>query len=583
MTKSAPLRGPKARNITVDTLVIGSGTGMAAALAARELGLSVLVVEKTAYVGGSTARSGGAFWIPANRVLKRSGSDDTLEEAGKYLEAAVGDAAPKARYHAFLKQGPAAVEMLERTTSLKFFWAREYADYHSELPGGSSLGRACESKPFDLSVLGKERLRLRPPAVEAPLPMPITGADYRWINLMARLPMKVIPLMLRRLLKGIGGRLLGKRYVATGQALAAGMFAGLIKADVPVWTRARVVELLAHDECVVGAVVEQDGEIVRVQVRKGVVLAAGGFDHNMTMRHQYQSASLKANLSLGAEGNTGDAIDLAQSLGADRRFMNEAWWFPAIAPVKGGSPLVLLAERASPGSFIVDSNGSRFVNEAKDYMSFGQSVLARENEGNPVGDMWLIFDQGFRNSYVLGGTVFPRAAIPKSWFDERIAFVAETPSELARAVGLPEAAFQATLDRFNAQAARGRDTDYHRGDSAYDRYYGDPTVQPNPNLRALGQRLYAVKVVLSDLGTCGGLAADEYARVLRTDATPINGLYAIGNNAGNAFGHVYPGAGATIGQGVTFGYIAAQHMASTAQHFDIPKAPLSHASAEVRR
>lgn len=555
--------GPPAHDIVIDVLVIGSGTGLAAALAAAEKGLSVLVVEKTALVGGSTARSGGAFWIPGNPTLREAGACTSRGAAQIYVDDLVGEDSPRERSRAFLDHGPEAVSMLGRMTRLKFFWSKGYSDYEAERPGGSNLGRTCESLPFDLNTLGPERHRFRPSATKMPLPlpMPFTGADYRWINLMTVKPVKAASVIFKRLFQGVGGALIGRRYVAGGQAIAAGMFEGAIRANIPIWTRTKVVELLTEGGRVTGAVVDQEGGLSHITATRGVILAAGGFDHNMPMRRMYQSPSLVEDFSLGAEGNTGDAIDLGLQLGANLRLMSESWWFPAVRPASPGStPGILLAERSLPGSLIVDQSGKRFVDEAVGYMTFGQEVLRREREGSPVGQMWLIFDQTYRNRYLFAASVFPRASIPEAWFDAGVAFKADTPAALARAVGIPEDQLTQTLARFNVQAGVGIDTEFRRGEPAYDRYYGDPSVRPNPNLRALTGDLYAIKLVLSDLGTCGGLAADESARVLRADGSSIPGLYAIGNCAANAFGRTYPGAGATIGQGITFGYIAVQHI-----------------------
>ncbi len=547
---------------TVDLLVIGSGTGLAAALSAREQGLDVLVIEKTEYVGGSTARSGGAFWIPANPALKAAGSHDTLERGETYLQAVVGDTAPKARWQAFLDQGAGTISMLQRTTGLKLMWARGYSDYHPELPGGDAAGRSVEAKPFNAAVLGESRDLLRPGVVEAPVPMPVTGADYKWMNLVARKPGKGLARIARRAAQGIGGMAIGRDYLAGGQALAAGMFAGALRAGIPIWRETSLVDLVVEDERVVGAVVERNGKRETVRVRKGVVLAAGGFDHDMDMRHRYQAEFLQ-DWSLGSAGNTGDAIKLAVKAGAELDLMDQTWWFPAVAPLPGGSPQVLLAERSLPGSIIVNQHGERFINESIDYMTFGQTVLEKDRAGTPVGTMWLVFDQAYRNSYVMAGALYPRMPLPKAWYDAGIAHRASTVADLARATGLPQDTLAATLSRFNTMAAAGIDDDFGRGNSAYDRYYGDPTVTPNPNLRALDRGdLYAVQVVLSDLGTCGGVTADEFGRPLRADGSPIEGLYAIGNTAANVFGRSYPGAGATIGQGLVFGHIVAQHAAS---------------------
>jgi len=552
---------------SVDLLVVGAGTGMAAALAAHERGLSVLIVEKSAYVGGSTARSGGALWLPASPVLREAGAHDTAERARTYLGAVVAGSAPRERSAAFLAHVPATVELLRRTTPLRLFWTRDYSDYHPEEPGGSAAGRTCECRPLDTSILGQYRTRLRPGVLEGGFSIPITGADYRWMNLVARVPRRGIPTFAKRIAQGVGGLPLGRHYAAGGQGLAAGLFAGVLRAGIPVWTDTallRLVTIRGDGDRVTGAVVGHGGREVTITARRGVVLAAGGFDHCMDMRWKFQSESLGANLSLGADANTGDGIRAAQELGAGIALMDQAWWFPAIAPLPGKSPAVMLAERSLPGCVIVDQNGRRFVNESADYMSFGQRLLELERSGSPVEAMWIIFDQQYRNSYVFGAELFPRMRVPRTWYDAGIAARADSHAELGDRIGALVTDFTTTLTHFNESASAGEDPDFGRGRSAYDRYYGDPTITPNPNLRPLDRSpFYAVKMVLSDLGTCGGLKADERARVLREDGRVIAGLYATGNTAANAFGTTYPGAGATIAQGLVYGYIAARDAAGT--------------------
>lgn len=555
--------GLPVRDVSVDLLVVGSGTGMAAALTAHECGLTVLIVEKSSYVGGSTARSGGALWLPASPVLEEQRAADTVERAQTYLDSLVAGTAPANRSAGYLRNVPGTVEMLRRTTPIRLAWARDYSDYHPETPGGSAAGRTCECRPLNAAILGEHRSRLRPGLMQVKIPMPTTAADYRWMNLMARVPQRGIPRIAKRLGQGVGGLLLGRRYVAGGQALAAGLFAGVLSAGIPIWTSTELRRLTTHAGRVTGAVVGHAGREVTVTARRGVVLAAGGFDHSMAMRRKFQSESLGEHLSLGAETNTGDAIRTAQDIGAAIDLMDQAWWFPAVAPLPGAAPSVMLAERSLPGSLIVDQHGARFINEATDYMSFGQRLLERERAGDPVESMWIVFDKQYRNSYVFAGELLPRTPIPPAWYQAGIAHRSDDLAELADKIGVPESRFTATVTRFNEMARAGYDGDFHRGGSAYDRYYGDPTITPNPNLRALEKRpFYAVKMVLSDLGTCGGLRADEHARVLREDGSLIEGLYAIGNTAANAFGATYPGAGATIAQGLVYGYVAARDAAT---------------------
>lgn len=546
-----------ATDIDVDVLVVGTGTGLAAALSAHEQGLKVLVIEKTEYIGGSTALSGGGVWVPANPVLTGAGSTDSLEQGKKYTDSVVGETSPRERWESAIEQGPEAIAMIQRTTPLDFMWSKGYSDYHPENPGGQAVGRTIESKPFNAAVLGENRKYLRPTGLSAPVPMPITSVDYRLMNLFARLPSKGIPTIARRVLQGMGGLAIGREYIAGGQALAAGMFAGVIQAGIPVWTEASLDELTYANGGVRGAIVTQNGKTVEVKARRGVILATGGFDHDMQWRHEYQSSAL-GEWSMGSPGNVGDGIKRAQDVGADIALMEQSWWFPAMAPLPGGSPTVMLAERSLPGSFMIDQTGKRFINESTDYMTFGQNLLEAEENGQPIEKMWIIFDQEYRNSYVFAAGLFPRMPIPQEWYDAGVAFQAASPAELASRMGLDVQTFRETVANFNLMAAAGVDSEFGRGDSAYDRYYGDPTVSPNPNLRPLeGSPLYAVEVVLSDLGTCGGIRADGRARALNPDGEVIPGLYAIGNTAGNAYGSTYPGAGATIGQGITLGHVAA--------------------------
>lgn len=567
MARKTTLNPVKVDQQEVDLLVIGSGTGLATALAAKELGLNVAVAEKTGYVGGSTARSGGAFWIPANPVLQRDGAVDSPERGEKYIESVVAGTSPAERWKAFLEYGDETVTMLERMTQLTFFWAKGYSDYHPEQPGGSAAGRSVEAHPFDLNKLGDQRGRFQPATMAAPMPMPVTGADYKWLNLIAKKPLKAFPRAIKRVIQGVGGLLIGRDYGAGGQAIAAGMYAGALDAGIPVWTEAKLVDLVSQNGKVTAAVLEQNGEQITVNAKYGVVLAAGGFDHNMQMRREFQSPSLQEDLSLGAVGNQGDGILAAQKFDAQLAGMQQSWWFPAVAPVQaGGSAMVLLAERSLPGSFMVDSSGRRFINESTDYMSFGQEVLRREAQGDPVGQMWIVFDQEYRDSYMFSGQVFPRMPLPDAWYKAGIAHKSASIGELAKAMGVPAEALTSTLHNFNEAAGTGIDNEFGRGDSAYDRYYGDPTQNPNPNLRPLdGKAYYAVKVVLSDLGTCGGLMTDEHGQVVDTAGKIVDGLYAQGNTAANIFGEVYPGAGATIGQGLVYGQIIATHAAQKAK------------------
>lgn len=548
-------------NHTYDVVIVGSGTGLFAAMMAARQGLSTLVVEKDERFGGSTALSGGGMWLPGNRVLKNAGLKDTRERAETYLRGVVGDTSPESRWQTHLDYGPKAVDAIEMHTDLTLVPMFEYADYFSDEPGGSSAGRSVEPSPFDLNTLGDDKDRLMVGTMSAPIPMPVTGGDFKWMNLMRRKPLKAFPRITKRMIQGIGGMAFGKSYTASGKGLAAGLLGGARKAGVDLWNSTPLSDIVVDDGRVAGIVVERNGHLERIRARRGVILAAGGFDHNMTKRHEYQSEAIEPGWQFGARGNTGDTVDLANQHDLDLDLMDKAWWFPAIPELeKGSGPIVLLAERSLPGSLIVDRTGHRFFNESVNYMTAGEDFLGYVDGEAPHVPAWMIVDEKYVKSYVMGGVKMPGMSIPEEWFDAGIAFSGDTIDELGRKIGTAD--LPGGVARFNVLAAQGTDDDFGRGKTAYDRYYGDPTVTPNPNLRPLADKgpYFAVKVVPGDLGTCGGLRADGHARVYKTDGDILDGLYAIGNAAANVFGGVYPGAGATIGQGITLGYAAVDHI-----------------------
>lgn len=551
-------------NYTYDVVVVGSGTGLFAAMMAAKQGLSTLLVEKDERFGGSTALSGGGMWMPGNRIMRNAGVKDTRERAELYLRSIVGDLSPESRWQTHLDYAAKGVDAIVTHTDLKLEPMFEYADYFSDEPGGSSGGRSVEPSPFDMNKLGDDKDLIMSGDLSAPVPMPITGGDFKWMNLMMRKPTKAMPRIAKRVAQGIGGMVLGRDYTASGKALAAALFDGARKAGADLWNTTPLVDLIIENGRSVGVIVNRDGQDLRIRAQKGVILAAGGFDRDISKRKKFQSDEIEAGWQFGAPGNMGDTVDLAEKHGLDLDLMDKAWWFPAIPePTPGAGPIVLLAERSLPGSLIVDSTGHRFFNESVNYMTAGEEILGID-DGEPAHlPAWMVVDDKFVKSYVMGGVKMPGMPIPKAWFEAGVAVSADTIEELGKKIGTDD--LPGGVARFNVLAAQGNDDDFGRGRAAYDRYYGDPTVTPNPNLRPLSQKgpYYAVKVVPGDLGTCGGLRADEKARVYTTDGDTVSGLYAIGNAAANAFGGVYPGPGATIGQGITFGYAAVEDILAT--------------------
>jgi 3-oxosteroid 1-dehydrogenase len=540
----------------VDVVVAGSGAaGMTAALTAAHLGLSVLVIEKAGSFGGSTARSGGGIWAPGNSVLRAAGVADTPAQARAYL-AHVAEGVPAARRDAVLEHGPEMLGLVLAKTPVRFAWVPGYADYYPEAPGGLAAGRSIEPVPLDgRRVLGGELAHLARPYL--PSPVAITQAEYRWLSL-GRHP-RGIRAAARVTGRAARARLLGQRTLSMGQALAAGLRAGLAASDVPVWLDTALADLVVEDGRVTGIHATRNGETVLIRARRGVLIATGGFERNEEMRRQYQRAPIGTEWTTGATGNTGDGIRAGEDLGAATGLMDDAWWGPSIA--LPGGPYFCLAERSLPGCVLVNGAGQRFVNESAPYVDAVHAMYDANTPENPHIPAWLVFDQRYRDRYVFAGLP-PHRPLPRRWYAAGAVVRADDLAGLAQAAGVDAEGLVKTVARFNEFAAAGRDEDFGRGDSAYDRYYGDPRLA-NPNLAPLAQPpYYAVKIVPGDLGTKGGLRTDEMARVLRTDGTVIEGLFAAGNASEAVMGHSYAGAGATIGPAMTFGYIAARTMAA---------------------
>ncbi|MCZ7525858.1 MAG: FAD-dependent oxidoreductase [Acidimicrobiia bacterium] len=552
----------------VDVLVVGSGAAaLAAAVTSNARGLDTLVVEKTRAFGGTTAYSGGGLWIPDNPVLRREGMADTHEEGRTYLDAVLAlhddDVSPERR-EAFLTEGPKAVELLERECpALRFDWVRGYPDYHPELPGGKSEGRQIQARPVDGRVLGDELASLRQirPVYPQPFGMWIRIDEARDLPRIGR-SWRVRGLVARLVARALVAKVQGKKMVRTGgQMLVAGLRAGLRDKQVPLWLRTPVVELCTdEDGAVTGAVVEREGRPRRVRARSGVILGAGGFERNEEMRHRYQQEPITNRWTLGASGNTGDLIRAGAALGAELGLMEDSWWVPGLLDPDGRCVFVL-AERQLPGGIIVNGDGERYANESMPYVNLGHAMYEGQARGVTHVPSWMVIDARFRRRYVFG-PFLPRQPVAKAWFESGVAVRADTIGELAGKMGVPPDRLQATVERFNGFARAGRDPDFHRGESAYDRFYADPLQTPNPCLGPIEKPPYlAFKLVPGDIGTKGGLLTDEHARVLREDGSVVPGLYAAGNTSSSVMGHDYPGPGSTLGAAVTFAYVAAEHVA----------------------
>lgn len=537
-----------------DFVVVGSGGGaLAAALAAAGSGLSVIVLEKGSKLGGSTAMSGGILWLPGNPVLRRTGDADTIDAGRIYLDALIGKAdlsSTPARREAFLRGIDPMIAMLEGE-GLRFYSCKGYSDYYDELPGGHARGRAIGATMISAKRLGedKERLQLLPG-----WNLPIATDEFAAMSLAGRTLRGKI-MALRVAIRSARQKLDGAPLYFRGAALQARMLLAVRRRGIDLRTKSPVVGLVEDGGRIAGVRVKpRDGAERRIHARRGVLLAAGGFARNADMRRGYQHHEAGSDWSMANPGDTGDLVADAVSHGAALAHMDQSWWVPVSLKANGQvagfhSP----QEMQKPYGITVNAKGERFMNEAASYMELGQKM--RAHDGVPA---WVILDARHRRYYPWGAV--PPRVMPGSWLKSGYMKRADTIEALAEQCGIDPAGLRRTVDRFNGFARAGRDEDFRRGERAYDRYQADPRVKPNPALGPIEQApFYAVQIVPGDVGTAGGLMADESARVLREDGTPIPGLYVAGNASAPVFGAFYPGPGASIAASFVFGYLAARH------------------------
>ncbi len=537
-------------------IVVGSGSaGFLAALAAKEASLEPVIVESTDKLGGSSAMSGGGAWIPNNPLMLRAGVRDSYEDARKYMDITIGDVGPASspeRRDTYLREGPKMVEWLEKL-GMRLHYGKGYADYYPELPGGKPIGRLVEPEPFDLKKLGDWKNKLN---ISISIPV------YTLDGVKIALSMRSFSAFLHTAnvigIRTLGSMIIGKKLAGIGGALIGQLTYLALQRDIAIWLNTPMVELIHEDGEVKGVIVEKEGK--RTELRgRAVVLTAGGFPHNNEMRQKYHPHPISTDWTVAHKGNVGTAIQAGIDIDAATALMDDAWWGPCFIDSKGTSQFMIW-ERSFPYSIIVDKSGKRFMNESASYVDCGHWQYERNKE-LPAIPAYLIFDQHHHKYYPLG--VGLPGAEPKEYFESGMLTKADTLAELAKKMDIDAKGLEETAERFNQFALNGKDEDFHRGDSAYDRVYSDPKVKPNPNLAPLTKPpFYAVRVWPGDLGTKGGLLTDEYARVLREDGSIIKGLYAAGNTSASVMGHTYPGPGSTIGPAMVFGMIAGQNAAT---------------------
>jgi len=553
---------------TVDLLVVGSGAGaMVSALTAYDRGGDVLLIEKGEQYGGSSAMSGGGFWLPNNHLMSGVGIDDDPEEALEYLKITTGGVVAEDRLRTYVDKGPKMLEYLCEHTRLDVVSMPEYPDYYPNVPGSRPGGRALEPKNFDARLLEDEFLRMREPAVQELIMGRILMTVVEARTMLCRTPgwVGITMRLFARYLLDLPWRFKSRRdrNLAMGNGLVGMLRRSLMDRGIPLWLETPARELVVEDGRVVGVVAEKQGRSVRIRARKGVVLAAGGFESSQVMREKYLPHPTRAEWTCGNPNNTGDAINMGLEVGAALKLMDDAWWGPTTVVPGEDRARMLVIEKSLPGSILVDKRGQRFVNEALPYVDVVKAMYEHDTPENPSVPAYLIFDADFRRKYPCGPFLQaqqqPDWALPKR-ITQSYLKKADTLEGLAAFFGIDAEGLKASAGRMNEYARTGKDLDFNRGETVFDRYYGDENMQPNPCLGPIEKPpFYVMEAFAGELGTKGGLQADAFARVLNEAGETIPGLYAIGNCSASAMGNSYPGPGCTLGPATTFGYIAAHH------------------------
>lgn len=554
---------------TYDVIVVGAGAGgmTAAAVAAAE-GLSVLVIEKTAFVGGTTAWSDGMVWIPANPKMKAAGLSDSVADAVQYLSSTVPEPANAGLRAAFLARGPEAVTYLEAKTEVRFLPVKTCPDYYPERLGATSGGRALEPVAFDGTRLGRAFARLRPPLPEFTLfgGMMVNRLDIphlRRIGKSLRSTLRAARLvseyMMQRLRSPRGTTL------HLGNALAARLYASLLARQGEILFSADVEDLSMQGDRVSGVVIRHGSRDRAIAARRGVVLATGGFSHDAALRKRFFPPAAGF-VSATSPSGTGDGLRLAATAGAalNTEATSPAYWVPAsLFRRADGSRGVFphtVTDRAKPGVIAVNAAGRRFVNEALSYHEFVLAML-RDGHGEPDRPFYLICDRQFLWSYGLG-RIKPFTRNFRRYVASGELVEAPDITQLAAKIGIKPSVLTATIAAYNIDAKEGRDPEFGRGSTIYQRHLGDISHKPNPCVAPILRAPYfALRIYPADLGTAIGMKVDAQARVLRGDGTPIAGLYACGNDMGSIMNGNCPGPGITLGPALTFGYIAGRHLA----------------------
>lgn len=548
---------------TFDWVVVGSGAGsMSSALLMKQAGKSVVILEKAEWVGGTTCKSGGVMWIPNNRFMDPG--EDSNEKGIEYLNAVVPDGpdspgtSPERRT-AYVVEAPKMLDfIIDQGIEMErgsHFWP----DYYDDLPGGCSTSRTVTALPFNTKELGPWSSKLRQGFLEMPVKlddgMKLQYMKHSWEikKIFAKIAFRVVL-----------GKLTGKHWVTAGAALQGRMLKAVLgKNAADIRLNSAVSELIVEDGSVTGVVTQKDGKPWRIGAKLGVLINAGGFAKNQDMRDKYMPGT-RAEWSMVNESDMGDMHVEMERIGGVLAQMDEMVGFQMTRSPGWEKDYVapgVQSVTAKPHAILVDQSGVRYLNEGGSYELFCEMMVKR-NPDVPAVPSWAILDSQFMEKYQIG--TVSGAKVPKSWFETDYLKKADTIEELAGLLNIDPATLKATVDRWNSFVDGGVDEDFHRGERAYDDWLGDPFFKDGPN-QTMGRiekgPYYAVDVVPGDVSTYGGVITDVNSRVLKADSTPIEGLYACGVSTASPMGRVYPGAGASVGPSMTFGWVAAKHAA----------------------
>jgi succinate dehydrogenase/fumarate reductase flavoprotein subunit len=557
-----------------DLIIAGSGAaGLTCAITARKRGLNVVVIEKEPVFGGTTALSGGVLWIPLTHHGRKQNPSDDAQAVRTFMQHETGAFYDEPAVQAFIENGPKMVDFLERETQMQFL-PTLYPDYHPDAPGGAAIGRSILAAPYDIRGLGPDMHRLKLPLRSITFIGMMFNSSNADLKHFFRATKSLTSAFYvgKRLINHVKELVLYRRavQVTSGNALAARLARSAFDLGIPILTSTPLRSLLIEEGQVRGAVVESGGQTREMRARHGVVLACGGFPHDLKRIEQAYPHVRRGHVHLSptAESNTGDGVNLAEAAGGvvDIRFQEPAAWMPVTRVDFGDGEVGVfphLLDRYKPGVIGVLATGRRFTNESNSYHDVG-AALKVACKDMPETAMWLICDKTALAKYGLGYVKPAPMPIGRS-IRAGYLYEGQTLADLARVTGIDATGLEQTVRDFNTHAVRGEDPAFGRGTTAFNRYLADSQNQPNPCVAPVQDGpFYAIKLLMGDLGTFDGLKTSVTGEVLRRGGDPVAGLYAVGNDRASIMGGNYPGAGITHGPNMTFGYITAHHIANRA-------------------